>query len=237
MKKLNTYQIVFLVGLSIVVLFYVYDYYYLHLKPLTRYFIGMSFLVICVLSAIIIKAKLGEASRLRIAQKFGKVISEDDVHLCFERNQTLFMWEPEYGGHKISFSHPNTSELFSIREQDWKVFSSNNLLLDQMISPQKTNDSEDQMFANLKVIPVSNVSSKFILQSSNEEFLQLLLSSENVKNNLNKYAESKINITFNGSLFEMHWQTGSNEELEDFTQICQTGIIFNQQMVGLSGKS
>jgi hypothetical protein len=237
MKKLDTYQIVALIGLIIVGLFYLYDYYYLHLQPLTRYCIGMSFLMIFVLSFVFLKAKWGESSRVRVAQNFGKVISEDDVHLCFERNNNSFIWEADFGGHKISFYLPKTSELFAIRQQDWKPFSAGKSLLEHIMTNQTTDDSAEKMFAELRVIQVPNVSGKFVLQSRNAEFLQQLLSNENVKNNLNKYNESKIKITFNGSLFEMKWQTGSNEELEDFTQICQTGIIFNQEIVRLLGKS
>ena len=229
----NTYQIVGTIAFGFVILFYGYDYLYLNLSPFTRYCIGVLFIFTAVVSTIIIKANLGESSRVMTAKNWGEVTSHDDVHLCFERNKISFIWEPIYAGHKVSFYLPQNEQIFSIRQRNWSEKAKPKSVLEQMLVNENSDNSGEQIFRNCQIISVEGISNEFVLLTNQPEFLRQLLNNEKVKKNLNKYEDKSIRITFNGTLFEMKWIADSNEETEDFQEICQTSIIFQEAMIKL----
>jgi hypothetical protein len=230
-KKTGFYEIAVIIGLLFVILFYVYDYYYLNLNPIVRYGIGLSVLIGFAIAAIFLKAKRGKSLRYSTARNFGEVVSYNDESLSFVRDSTTFCWEMAWSGHQISFQLPETREKFSIRHQAWTLIPADMMMYAKMLSndrPKK--EFAENLFSDCQTFQIPGLPDEFILQSRNTAFLQAVLSSHNVKMTLNKHLSQKFRIVFDGNYFEMNWQTGSNEEVEDFRQICQTAIIFCDEL-------
>lgn len=236
MKLPDSYRNAGIIGFLFVVIFYLVDFFYLDLSPVSRFGTGFFIIFSFGISALILRARQNKSSRVGAARNYGEVISHDDQSLSFVKDTTTFSWEAVPGGHRIGFYFQAKGEAFSICHQSWKSTPANLPLIVQLTAGNNQSDSFERSHPDCQIVRSSEISGDFKLLSKNPEFLQVLLKSPNVNNDLSGYYNNNFRITFDGSLFEMNWHTGSNEELEDFQRICQTALIFREEL-GLKHKT
>lgn len=207
--------------------FYVFDYFYLNLNPLIRYCSGVSILIAIVVAAIFFKARRDETSRIGVAGKLGKVVSSVDQTLSFERGGVLYNWEAIYGGHKVSFQLSRSEEKFFIQNKSAPSAAPKSVL-DQIVSSQ--DQSWTETVTDNQLIKIRQLPDDVKAYSRRGEFLWLLIRNERFAAELNKYVFDNFKLAFDEGSFEFEWETGSNEETPHFRQICQSAIIFSEEI-------
>jgi hypothetical protein len=159
-----------------------------------------------------------------IASKFGKAISVSADALRFERNETIFDAKispvnTSVGKSKISetefevrFDLPNLQEKFFIRHKS--VFSKHS--------------------SDCQPVLLSEMPEDFIFHSLNPQFLSSLLEKEKIRAEIYKYPSDWFNrfgIAFENGVFIITWRVaGGKREAEKLEQICQTAVIFYNEL-------
>lgn len=210
------------------------------------FFVGMIYAAYCAIKNLQKgqeRARLMEEDRLpELISKFGKVISIEAVYrkrlIKFERNGTLFdikvvpAWEGDRESddvtvNTVQFSIPNHREKFFIHHKSF--FSSKTYEACESVPVVMPND--------------------FIFYSLNPQFLANLVTKDNIRNEIYKY-QKKFSREFSvafvyGSLTvtwhrapddgsdEISWNVKDetpNEEVRRLGQICQTAVVFYDEL-------
>jgi len=148
-------------------------------------------------------------------QEHGLPISFGGTSAAFERNGTRF--DVDFPRDKnnttliISFFVPNLHEKFSIQNKTLAT----------------RYDSE------CKVIQTSPLPEDYLIQSRNEEFMLNLLKNREILNEIYYYPTSfwgRFLISFADGRFEIQWTPPVSEQIEGFRQICQTAVVFHDEL-------
>jgi hypothetical protein len=229
MRKSSEYERAGIFGFVVLIIFNVLDYIFLDLPVLLKLVLNFLIVFIPVALTIILKARRDESSRFSVARGLGKVLACDDVSLSFERNGTIFNWEAIFSGHQASFYLPEVKEKFSI-QHTMGANAAPVSVLGAILSNQSDDDSIESFSADCQIVKNSPLSDDITIYSRNPDFLLPLLNNPKVYAEINKYFPDRFGITFNNGNFKIGWETGSNEELEHFHQVCQSAILFHDEI-------
>ncbi len=204
------------------------------------FYIILGFLVFVVVSLIAwiieeqVKKKnavlMKEKHQPEIAAKFGKAISVSADALRFERNETIFeakiksvdtgdISSTEF---EVRFDLPSLQEKFFIQHKS--AFS--------------------KYAADCEPLLLSAMPDDFIFHSLNSQFLLTLLEKKKILTELDKYPSSWFNqfmrIAFENNVFIISWGfVGLRErnKAEKLEQICQTAVVFYDEIIALLRRS
>ena len=206
-----------------------------------RFFLGwsyeMTFLTATVLASvvgigyIIVAAEWSKRRRFEVASRFGKVDVHDSKSLYFDRNSTSFQWQAEFGGHSLTFECRIPTSKFVIISHGWSDTPANTSILLQAAAGGSGFDAG--AFADCRPVSVPELSADLSFNSNDAEFLLNFISRPNVRETIVKYIFEQVRFTFDGVTCRLFWQTGSNEEIDDFKQLCTTAIVFQEALAAL----
>ena len=198
----------------------------------------MTFLTATVLALvigigyIILAAQWRKRRRFEVASRFGKVDVHDSKSLYFDRNSTSFLWQAEFGGHSLTFECRIPTSKFVIISYGWSDTPANTSILLQAAAGGSGFDAG--VFADCQPVSVPDLSADLSFNSNDAEFLLNFISRPNARETLVKYIFEQVRFTFDGVTCRLFWQTGSNEEIDDFEQLCTTAIVFQEALSAFS---
>lgn len=180
---------------------------------------------------IIVAGWWSKQRRFEVASRFGKVDVHDSRSLYFVRDSTSFLWQAEFGGHSVTFDCRMPGRKFSIISDSWSDTPANTPLFAQAAFGGSGFDAG--AFADCKTLSVPDLPSELRFNSNDPEFLFGFVSGPHVRETLVKYIFERVRFTFDGVTCKLEWQTGSNEDLEDFRRICTTAIVLQQALAAM----
>lgn len=203
-----------------------------------RFYLGWSYAVTFLTSSvfalvsgigiIIVAGWWSKQRRFEVASSFGKVDVHDSKSLYFARDSASFHWQAELGGHSVTFECRVPGRKFVIISYGWSDTPEN---LPAFVQATFGGSGFDAgAFADCKPVSVPDLSKELRFISNSPEFLLGFISVPPVRETLVKYIFEKVRFTFDGINCKLEWQTGSNENLEDFRQICITATVLQQAL-------
>ena len=148
-------------------------------------------------------------------QELGMPISFGNTTAAFERNGTRFDIDfPKGENHqyfKLNFYLPNVREKFSIQ---------NKTLI-------------TEFHDDCQIIENSALPQEYRVQSRSPEFLLNLLNQKHILNEIQNYPAGffgRMLISFDDGSFEMIWTPPISEQIEGFYQVCNSAVIFHDEL-------
>jgi len=155
------------------------------------------------------------------AREFGAPVSFNKYDAAFERAGTRFDIEFPHGEDhtffKVNFFIPKLYQKFLIQ---------NRTLL--------TTFHDD-----CQLIEDSSLPPEYHVQSRDPEFLRGFLGNRQVHSEILNYNASffgRILVSFDDGSFEMHWTPPISEQIDCFYRICQSAVVFHDELKKLAGK-
>lgn len=155
-------------------------------------------------------------------QELGKPISYHKNSAAFERNGTRFDVDFPQGKHhqffKVNFYLPHLREKFSIQNKSLATKHHSDCYWIQEGSP---------------------LPEEYLLQTTRPDFLLNFLKNSEVRNEVLNYNASlwgRLSIELENGSFEMIWMPPVAEQINGFRQVCQSAVVFHDELKKLSGK-
>ena len=153
-------------------------------------------------------------------QEFGTPVSFGKYEAAFERNGTrldVIFPHGEYDNFfKVNFYLPNLRQKFSIQNRTLAT-------------------SFDD---NCQVMQDSPLPAEYLVQSRNPEFIRAFLKNRAVRDEILNYKASfwgRILISLDDGNFELQWTPPVSEQIDGFYSVCQSAVVFHDELKKLSG--
>jgi hypothetical protein len=184
------------------------------------------FLAVAATAAVIFFAhKKEEAARFDVyyttVREFGTPVHFGKHESAFERDGTRFDIKYPHGKYenffKVNFHLPKLGEKFSIQNRT--------------LATRYDDDC--------RTIENSTLPPEYLVQSRNPEFLLNFLKNRAVRDEILNYTASiwgRILISLDGGYFQITWVPPVSEQIEGFYRICQSAVVFHDELKKLSEK-
>ncbi len=183
----------------------------------------IAFLVAAVGGVVFFIQRREKAARFdiyyRTVQEFGQPINFGNLDAAFERAGTRFNVEfpkdEDSLFFKVNFRLPNLRQKFSIQNRTLA-----------------TRFDDDY-----QILQDSSLPPEYVAQARNGEFLLNFLKISAIRNEILNYKASfwgRILIKLDDGDFEMLWSPPLSEQIEGFYQICQSAVVFHDELKRIS---
>lgn len=152
-------------------------------------------------------------------QEFGTPVNFGKWDAAFERNGTRFDIDFPQGENspffKVNFHIPNLYHKFSVQNRT--------------LATRYDDDCQ--------VVLDSTLPQEYVVQARNPEFLLNFLKNRQIRDEILNYNASlwgRILIALDDGAFEMIWTPPVSEQIEGFYQICQSAVVFHDELKRIS---